>query len=176
MPVTIRTTDAEIDPNFCCRLCGLNAYMDGALERTEHPGKPGRALYWINSKLCDCCYDELEVYYRHDPWMNKLEQIKELESAPERLADFKKALAQSVKACLSAHRALLGSTERGVRVNSGEQYEKLKIAASAVFYSEKNWPAHLGDKSAYTPGTEGGQKGYYVFDLPPDAVPRANFE
>ena len=175
MPISIRVVDNEVDSEFSCRLCGDPSYNEEG-DRTMHPGK-GRPLHWINNRLCDCCYEFLEIWFRNDgPDVrnDKLQQIKIIESSRDTMGKFIEGRKQMTVAQRALERNILGSDARGTTASSQEALQKKKILSSGIFYPEANWPRALGDPTSpdfpYPAGTEDGKKGYYVYDFPQHAV------
>ena len=59
--VKLKTTDAEVDPCFECRLCETRAY--DANNKRELDPATGQALCWVNQCFCANCNSALTLGY-----------------------------------------------------------------------------------------------------------------
>ena len=64
------TRNDEVDPIFCCGLCGVRPYADEegtvrTLDPADATPSP-QALNWVSHKVCGNCGDVMDVCYRFD--------------------------------------------------------------------------------------------------------------
>lgn len=172
--VKFRIHDTEVDPCFCCRICGVRPYVSDSSERTQHPGfATPRPLWWLNARLDDACLDAIEVIYRSQPLAGQtLAIIKDIEKSEQNRAEFLEKKQHLMLAMLAAQRNVPGNSKRGQVVEQEESVSVHVTKGAFTFYPEKLY--QHGD-----PATNGlghttcklmGTKGVAVYDLPPGVV------